>query len=130
MAVHILNAEEAKGFRDAVNNDAEFRLAGKFFTNDVLFVFGDKKAIIKIREGVITEILLNPTFMDSSHFSIEASSDSWEKFLKPAPPPLYQALFPGMIRQIFHVGGDLEKAFAHFWAVTRMMSIMREMQNR
>ena len=130
MPVRFLNAKEVKDFRDAVNKDAEFKLAAKFFTNDVLFVFGEKKAIMKIREGVVTEILLNPIFMDSWHFSIEASTEAWEKFLQSTPPPMYQALFPGMIRQIFRVGGDLEKAFAHFWPVTRMMSIMREVQNR
>jgi hypothetical protein len=130
MGIRLLDPKEREGIKNAINGDAEFKIAAKFFTNDVLFKFGEEKAIVKIREGEVKEIVLNPTFMDSWHFSIEASSEAWEKFLQPAPPPLYHALFPGMIRQIFRVGGDLEKGFAHFWPVTRMMSIMREVQNR
>ena len=130
MTIRFLDPKEGKGIKDAINNDAEFKLAAKFFTNDVLFDFGEGKGIVKIREGVVTEIFLNPTFMDSWQFCVRASADAWEKFLRPTPPPMYHALFPGMIRQIFQVGGDLEMAFAHFWPVTRMMSILREVQNR
>lgn len=129
MGIRFLNPNGVKGIRDVINADPEFRLAARYFSNDVLFAFGDANAIVKVRDGVVTEILLNPTFMDSWHFSVEASAEAWGKFLQPTPPPLYNALFPAMIRQIFRMGGDLEKAFAHFWPVTRMMDIMREVQN-
>jgi hypothetical protein len=130
MAIRFLRPNAVKEIKDAINADPEFSLAARYFSSDVLFAFGNANAILKVRDGVVTEILLNPTFMDSWHFSIEASAEAWEKFLQPTPPPLHNALFPAMIRQIFRVGGDLEKAFAHFWPVTRMMDIMREAQNR
>ena len=130
MTIRFLDPGKLEDVRETINKDDEFKIAAKYFTNDVLFAFGEQEAIVKIREGKITEILLNPLFMDPWHFAIRASREAWEKFLQPTPPPLYHALFPGMIRQIFHVEGDLEKAFAHFWPVTRMMDIMRDMQNR
>jgi hypothetical protein len=130
MSIRFFDPKAVEGIRSAINNDAEFRLAARCFTNDVLLVAGDAKALVRVRDGVIAEILLNPTFMDAWHFSIEASTESWEKFLQPTPPPFYNALFPGMIRRNFELKGDLEKAFAHFWPVTRMMDVMREMQNK
>ena len=130
MAIRFLEPGAVEDFRDAINKDEEFTIAAYSFTNDVLFEFGEERAIVKVREGVITEILLNPIFMDTWQFCIKATTDAWEKFLQPTPPPLYNALFPAMIRQNFHVEGDLEKAFAHFWPITRLMDIMRDMQNK
>ena len=129
MNIRFLNPEELENVREAINKDEEFIIAAKYFTNDVMFGVGEDQAIVKIAEGFISDILLEPSFMDPWQFCIKASRDAWEKFLQPIPPPMYQALFPAMIRQIFKVEGDLEKAFAHFWPVTRMMDIMRDIQN-
>ena len=130
MTIRFLDPKAVGEFRDAINKDEEFKIAAYSFTNDVLFEFGEERAIVKVCEGEVKKIVLNPTFMDPWHFGVKASTDAWEKFLRPTPPPLYNALFPAMIRQIFRVDGDLEKAFAHFWPVTRIMNIMREMQNK
>ncbi len=130
MTIRFLDPKEVEYFREGINNDPEFRLAAKFFSKDVLFIFGDSQCIVKIREGVIKEILLNSTFMDPWSFFIKASTESWEKFLRPLPPPFYHGLYPAFLRQIFEIGGDLESAFAHFWAVSRLLDMMRELQNR
>ena len=130
MTICFLNPEVLVKIRDAINTDAEFGIAAKTLTNDVLLEAGDARSIIKVREGVVTEIMVNPTYMEAWQFGIKASTDAWEKFLQPVPPPFYNALFPAMIRQIFHVDGDLEKAFAHFWPITRMLDILRDLQNK
>ena len=130
MTIRFLDSKKLAKMRDLINNDAEFKIAAKFFSNDVLFVFGEEKTIIKIRDGLVTEIVLNPNFMDAWQFSITASNDAWEKYLQSSPPPFHMALFPAMIRQIFQVEGVLEKAFAHFWPITRMMDLMRIFQNQ
>ena len=129
MTIRFLDPKELEAVREAINNDEEFRIAAKYFTNDVLFTVGEDQAIVKIREGVVSDILLEPTFMDPWQFCIKASREAWEKYLQPTPPPMYNALFPAMIRQIFKVEGDLEKAFAHFWPITRMMDILRDIHN-
>ena len=129
MTIRFLDPKELDAVQESINNDEEFRIAAKYFTNDVLFTVGEDQAIVQVREGVVSDIFLEPTFMDPWQFCIKASREAWEKFLQPTPPPMYNALFPAMIRQIFKVEGDLEKAFAHFWPITRMMDILREIQN-
>jgi len=124
-----LDPIEINRVRDAVNADAEFRLASRFFSKDILLVAGDSKCIVKVREGVVTEIELNPTFMNPWSFFIKGGVDAWEKFLRPIPPPLFTDLYGCISRQHFELGGDIEAAFAHFWAVTRMLEIFRALQN-
>ena len=124
-----LDPIEINRVRDAVNTDAEFRLASRFFSKDILLVAGDSKCIVKVRDGVVTEIKLNPTFMNPWSFFIKGGADAWEKFLRPIPPPLFTDLYGCISRQHFELGGDIEAAFAHFWAVTRMLEVFRALQN-
>jgi hypothetical protein len=130
MGILFFDPGQKEFVRDAINSDPEFKLAAKFFSNDIQVAADTSKCIIKVRDGVITDIVLDPTFMDPWDFFIKASTDAWQKFLQPVPPPYHNSLFPAMIRQTFEVGGDLESLFAHFWPVNRMLDIMRELQNR
>ncbi len=130
MSIVFLDPSEGERIRGAVNRDPEFKLASRYMTRDFLLVVGSLQCIVRVREGVITEIKLDPTPYDSWSFFIRGPAESWENFLKTVPPPFYNGVYAGMIRGKFEVGGDLEAAFAHYWAVTRMFDVMREMQNR
>jgi hypothetical protein len=48
----------------------------------------------------------------------------------PIPPRFYDGIFGGMVRGNFRLEGDTISAFSHFWAVTRMLDIFRELQNK
>ncbi len=129
MTLRFNNPSETAHVRDAINKDPEFKLASRFFSKDILLVVGDWKCIIKVREGVITEMKLNPTFMNSWSFFIKGSTETWQKFLQPIPPPFFTDLYGCISRQNFELGGDIEAAFAHYWALTRMLDILRELEN-
>ena len=129
MKVLFLDPNEVERFRKGINNDPEFRLAAKFMTEDVLLEVGNSQCTVRIRDGLITEMNLAPTFMDPWSFAIKAPAESWEKFLRPVPPPHHTGLYGAMIRGIIQVVGDLGVAFAYFWAMTRMLDVMRDLQN-
>ncbi|MBI4522506.1 MAG: hypothetical protein HY695_01695 [Deltaproteobacteria bacterium] len=129
MRIRFLDPNETAHVREAINRDPEFRLASKFFSKDILLVVGESKCMVKLREGVITEIKLNPTPMNPWNFFVKGSTEAWEKFLQPVPPPFFTDLYGAMARQNFELGGDIEAAFAHFWPLTRMLDLMRALQN-
>lgn len=129
MKIRFLNPKEIELVQKSINIDPEFCIAAKFMSEDILFGVGDSECILKVREGVITEIALNPTPMDKWNFFIKAPEKSWEKLLQPLPPPFYQGFFSAAMREDFQFGGDVEALFAHYWAVQRMIAIMRQLQN-
>ncbi len=129
MSVCFLDPVEAPKLKQAINSDPEFKLAAEFMIQDVLLAAGDSRCIVKVREGVVTEIKLNPTLMDPWSFSIRASAQFWDKFLQPIPPPFHNGLFAGMTHGILKIEGNLEAAFAHFWAMARMLDVARQIQN-
>jgi hypothetical protein len=129
MAVRFINPNETAHVVDAINADPEFKLASRFFSKDILLVVADAKCIIKVRNGVVIEIKLNPTFMIPWSFFIKGSAETWQNFLQPMPPPCFTDLYGCISRQNFELGGDIEAAFAHYWALTRMLDILREIEN-
>jgi pimeloyl-ACP methyl ester carboxylesterase len=62
-------------------------------------------------------------------FCIKGSTEAWEQFLQLIPPPTFTDLYGCIARRHFELGGDIEAAFAHFWAITRMLDIFRALQN-
>jgi hypothetical protein len=129
MTLRFIDPSEIAHARDAINNDPEFKLASRFFSKDILLVVGESKCIIKMREGVVIEIKLDPTIMNPWSFFIKGSAETWQKFLQPIPPPFFTDLYGCISRQHFELGGDIEAAFAHYWALTRMLDVLRELEN-
>jgi hypothetical protein len=129
MSVRFLNPSQTAHVRDSINSDPEFRLASRFFSKDILLIVGDIRCIVRIRDGNVTEIRLNPTFMNPWSFFIKGSTETWQKFLQPMPPPFFTDLYGCISRQLFELGGDIEAAFAHYWALTRMLDVLRELEN-
>jgi hypothetical protein len=130
MAVHFINPKHTERFREAINSDPEFKLSARQLTEDALLEVGDSQCIVKIRDGVITQIKVEPTNLNRWGFAIRAPIESWEKLLQPVPPPYYDSLWGGMIRGTFRLEGDLPFAFAYFLAITRMLDVMRQVQNK
>jgi len=130
MAVIFLDSNKVEQLRNAINNDAEFKLAARFMSEDILLEVADSRSIIKVRNGVVTEIKLNPRSDDDWSFSIKATAESWDKLLQPSPPPFFTGLNAGMIRGNLEIVGNIEVAFAYYWAMNRMLDIMRQLQNK
>ena len=130
MTICFIDSKNEVLYRDIINADPEFKIAARYMTKDFLLEVGDTKCIVKIRDGIITQIKTENAFADPWNFAIRASADTWGKFLLPVPPRFYDGLFGGMIRGNFNIEGDTISAFGHLWAITRMLDIFRELQNK
>jgi hypothetical protein len=130
MAIRFIDPKNACFILEVINADPEFRIAARYMTKDMLVEVGNTKCIVKIRDGVVTLIKSENAFADPWDFAVRASVDAWEKFLQPVPPRFYDGIFGGMVRGNFRLEGDTISAFSHFWAVTRMLDIFRELQNK
>jgi hypothetical protein len=130
MAVRFIDPKNANSFKDYVNADPEFKIAARFLTKDACLEVGNVKCIVKFRDGVITQITTENTNSAAWDFAIRASEDAWSKFLMPIPPRFYDGVFGAVIRGNFRLEGDTISAFSHFWAITRMLDVFRELQNK
>lgn len=128
MGVIFLDPNKLELVRNGLNSDPEFQLAARFMSKDIHLGVGDSECVVRVRDGIVTGMKLHP-FYEPWNFSIEGPFEFWDKLLQPVPPPFYNSLFAGMQRGTTMLVGDLEAAYAHFWAVNRMLDVMRELQN-
>ncbi len=130
MEVLFPSADEAERARVAINRDPEFVLAARHLSSEILLREGGSVCLVRLRDGVISEIRLDTTPADSWSFSIEGPVESWEKLLQPTPPPFYNGVYSGMMRGKFRITGNIEDAYAHLRAVNRMTDLLRELRCR
>jgi hypothetical protein len=129
MTLVFLDSNKIERLQDTMNHDPEFKLAARYMSEDILLEMEDSQCIITIRDGVITGIKPAPPSRDPWGFSLKATAESWEKLLQSPPPPFFTGLNAVMVRGNLQIGGSIEVAFAYFWALNRMLDIMRELQN-
>ena len=129
MKIRFLNSDALGYVREKINSDQEFQIASRFMNENVLLEVDKTQCILKIRDGLVNDIMINPGPMESWSFVIRAPENAWEKLLKPFPPPFYQGFFSASMREDFQFAGNLEALFAHYWPTQRLLTILREFQN-
>jgi hypothetical protein len=116
---------DVQAFKEAVNRDGEFQIAGRFLDGALKLHFGDDALLLRFRDGKMTGIG-HPTLFDSADITIRGPVASWREFLKPLPKPFFHDMFAAIVRKEFDWAGDSETFFAYYGAFRRMFQIMRE----
>ena len=112
-------------FRQRVNSDPEMQVIGGWFTTAISLTFGEKRYVLRLEKGRITEVLA-PKLDVPCAFGFRAPMDVWKRFLSPNPPPIYHDFFAMMMRAPeFVLEGDTLIAMQNARALHRMMNLMR-----
>ena len=113
-------------YRERVNADPEMEVIGNWFSTSLSFTFGDKRCVLRVERGCITDINHAPRIDARSMFGFRAPMAVWEKFVSPHPPALYHDFFAMLMRvPEFVLEGDGLVAMQNARALHRMMNLMR-----
>lgn len=113
-------------WRDAVDHDAEFRLAARFWSGRVRLGMGDRAILVRVADGRLVDVDAEPTPFDPFDFEIAAPEEDWREFLRPVPRPFFQDVFAASVHHRFRMGGDLDSLYAYYPATRRMLELMRD----
>ena len=123
----------ANSLKKKVNNDPEFATVGRLMQVNFLWELGETRLLFIVKEGKIDDIKVNDeiTFNDSWAFSLRGSKESWEKFLAPVPPPMYNDIW-AMVVQVEDVelNGNRLVAMQNIRALSRLMTLTRIQESR
>ena len=120
------NPQWMAGFRERVNADAELAVTGRWFSVPFALTFGERRYVVTIEHGRISEINAAPRFDARALFGFRAPMAVWDRFLSPHPPPLYHDFFAMLMRgPEFVLEGDGLVAMQNARALHRMMNLMR-----
>lgn len=112
---------------ELVNDDPWLVKRGRLL--NVTFAIGvdDDDYLIRIIDGRIAEIEKGPHVMRAWTFAIRATSETWETFWQPVPPPGYHDVFALLRKRLIAFEGDLQPMMAHLLYIKLLLAKPREL---
>jgi hypothetical protein len=129
MAICLLDAGGAERWRGRVNGDPQFRLIARDMTLNLAIEVGDEIRLVKIRDGALTAISRFVPLTEPVDITIKGAGEFWRNLLSPVPPPRFQNLYAAVRAGNCEVTGNGELYAAYFAAITRMVDVLRELEN-
>ena len=113
-------------YRERVNADPEMQVIGDWFSASLSFAFGERRYVVRMERGRMTDINAAPRIDARAAFGFRAPLEVWQKFVSPEPPALYHDFFAMLMRvPQFVLEGDGLAAMQNARALQRMMNLMR-----
>jgi hypothetical protein len=118
-----------KRFQDRVNADPEMQVIGEWFTTAFSLVCDHRRCIVRFQRGKLVEAIPSPRLDVRCMFGFTASSETWLRFFKRDPEPLYHDIF-AMIMRVpgFRLEGDTLIAMQNARALHRAMNVMKTVE--
>ncbi|MBA3473917.1 MAG: hypothetical protein LC781_10965 [Actinobacteria bacterium] len=113
--------------REAVTNDTELAVIGRWCTLDLVLVAGKETVLLRFEGGRVAEVILEPDISASWSVTLRGTREDWLTFLQPVPPPFYQDLLSmnGRVPS-FSIEGDRKVFVRHLHALARIFRIAQE----
>ena len=113
--------------REAVTNDTELAVIGRWCTLDLVLVAGKETVLLRFEGGRVAEVILEPDISASWSVTLRGTREDWLTFLQPVPPPFYQDLLSMNDRvPSFSIEGDRKVFVRHLHALARIFRIAQE----
>lgn len=120
-------SEELLGrLRTEASHDDELAVVGKFFTCRFLMASGDRRYLLRVRDGLLDEILPDPHPVEAWQFAIKAPTETWERFMQSPPPPEYHDIWAAAWLGHMTLEGDMKVFVQHQRALWRLLKLLRE----
>ncbi|MEQ8230847.1 MAG: hypothetical protein RLW61_05815 [Gammaproteobacteria bacterium] len=116
----------ADDIRERLNHDPEFLLAARWWYCDLRFVVGEDLYFMHVENGRVTSFEHGTQGFDPYTINIGGPVEVWEQMLVEKPQPFYHDWFAASFHHSFELGGDLESAYAYYFAIRRIHAIMGE----
>ena len=107
-----------------LNADPEFRLAARFWYCDLRFAVGDDVYFMRIEDGTVASFHHGTEGFDPYTINIGGSVACWEQMMVEKPLPFYHDWFAASFHHEFEISGDLESAYAYYFAIRRIHAVM------
>jgi hypothetical protein len=115
---------------DALNADSQFRHAARRWTIELMLGVGDDRYILDVLDGQVRRFELTDDLFQGCGARLAGTEDDWSKLLEPVPVPFYQDFIGAWFNHGFEISGDLRSVFAHYWALLRLLDVMRSINEQ
>ena len=94
-------------FSEASDRDQTIGAMARYFTCTYLWDMGTAKVIVRMIDGRVEEINIDPAPMDAYDFALRASPQTWREFARPVPEPMYHGIWSASFRRDLKIEGNI-----------------------
>lgn len=94
-------------FSEASDRDPTIGAMARYFTCTYLWDMGAAKVIVRMVDGKVHEVNIDPAPMDSHDFALRASPETWREFARPIPDPMYHGIWSASFRRDLKLEGNI-----------------------
>ncbi len=94
-------------FSEASDRDPTIGAMARYFTCTYLWDMGTQQVIVRMVDGKVHEINIDPAPMDAFEFALRASPQTWREFARPIPEPMYHGIWSASFRRDLKLEGNL-----------------------
>jgi hypothetical protein len=115
---------------DLVNADETLLRRGRHLTTDMMIEIGDQSYFIAIEHGRVIAMQRGPAIMKSWSFAVRGSSEAWDKFWQPLPPPNFHDIFALAKLGAFRIEGDFRPLITNLLYFKALLAAPRALRKR
>jgi hypothetical protein len=115
----------SKDLQNALNDDSEFRIAGRYWDGSLRFEFGTDVYRLQLLGGEVVSIDSTVAEPGRGDVVIKAPVEDWIELLNAVPRPFYQEFYPASMHHGFRLEGDSDYIWPYYWALRRSGEILR-----
>jgi hypothetical protein len=112
---------------EALNADGQFRHAARSWSIEIVFGIGDERYVLDILDGHVRRFEPTDDLFQACGARLAGTEEDWRNLLEPVPVPFYQDFIGAWFNHGFEISGDLRSVFAHYWALLRLLDVMRSL---
>jgi hypothetical protein len=101
-------------------------LTARFWYVDLRFRVDDDLYFMRIENGRVESFAYGTQGFDPYTINIGGPAAVWERMLVAKPDPFYHDWFAASFHHPFEFGGDLESAYAYYYALRRIHAVIGE----
>jgi hypothetical protein len=94
-------------FSEASDRDQTIGAMARDFTCTYLWDMGSAKVIVKMIDGKVARINIDPQPLDAYDFALRASPATWREFARPIPEPMYHGIWSASFRRDLKIEGNI-----------------------
>jgi hypothetical protein len=115
---------------DLVNADETLLRRGRHLTTDMMIEIDDQSHFITIEHGRVVAMQRGPAIMKSWSFAVRGSSEAWDKFWQPLPPPNFHDIFALAKLGTFRIEGDFRPLITNLLYFKALLAAPRALRTR
>lgn len=97
----------ATRFGAASDGDPTIAAMARHYTCTYLWDMGARQVIVRMVDGKVHEINVDPGPLDAYDFALRASPETWREFAQPVPAPMYHGIWSASFRRDLKLEGNL-----------------------